>query len=329
MRISLITPAAPRARTGNRHTAARWARMLRGSGHQVKVRERWDGADADIMIALHARRSGESIARFAQARPERPLVVVLTGTDVYRDIRVDADARRSLALATRLVVLQEAALGELAPEFHAKVRVIHQSARHHPALPRPPGAFEVAVCGHLREEKDPFCAVRALAHVPRTHALRVTHAGRALSEDMAHAARAHMREEPRYRWLGELAHREALRLLARSALLVVSSRMEGGANVICEALAAGVPVIASRVSGNIGMLGSAYPGYYELGEARALAELMMRAESDGEYYERLQRACAERAPLFTPERERSTLAALVEELAPALARTAPAVHARR
>lgn len=314
MRISLITPAAAHARNGNRNTATRWAGMLRSLGHRVDIEQEWSGGRPELMIALHARRSADSIARYAETFPERPLVVVLTGTDLYRDIRFDKSAQRSLRLATRLVVLQDRGLKELASPLRAKTRVIYQSARSIPRARPLASSYEIVVSGHLRPEKDPFRAAAALGLLPASSRVRVTHVGGALSKAMAREARAWMKREPRYRWLEEVPRWRALQVLARSRLMIVSSLMEGGANVICEALAAGVPVIASRISGNVGMLGAAYPGYYALGNERALARLISRAERDERYYGALERACASRAPLVLPEREKAALAALIAEL---------------
>jgi putative glycosyltransferase (TIGR04348 family) len=313
LKISLVTPAAARSRNGNRNTATRWAAFLRELGHKVVVEQQWSGAGADIMIALHARRSHASIRAYAESFPARPLVVVLTGTDLYRDIRGDPDAQRSLSLATQLVVLQELGALELPARFRRKTRAIYQSAR---AIARPAplsGCFEVVVSGHLREEKDPFRAAAAAALLPRDSRIRVTHMGGALTPEMAAEAREWMTHEPRYRWLGELPHWKALRALARSRLMVISSRMEGGANVVCEALACKVPVIASRVRGNVGMLGAQYPGYFPLGDERALARLLLRAERDAAYYAALVRGCAARAPLVTPVRERESLGRLIAD----------------
>jgi len=92
MKIALITPAGARSRSGNRHTAMRWATMLRALGHEVQVSVRWNGRAADVMIALHARRSHDAIAQFRERFPTLPVVVVLTGTDLYQDIRADRDA---------------------------------------------------------------------------------------------------------------------------------------------------------------------------------------------------------------------------------------------
>jgi putative glycosyltransferase (TIGR04348 family) len=314
MKIALVTPARPVAHSGNRNTAERWAQLLRALGHRVKVQTRWNGKPADVMIALHARRSHESIADFAGAFPERPLVLMLTGTDLYNDIRSDAAARRSLRLATRLVVLQKEGLAELTPAPRRKTRVIYQSTR--PVTRGKPlkSCFEVCISGHLREVKDPFRLAAALQYLPAQSRIRAVQLGGAMSAEMAREARRWMHREPRYRWLGELAHGAALRRLARARLMVISSRMEGGANVVTEALAAGVPIVASRIPGNIGMLGRDYAGYYPLGDERALARLLARAETDAEFYRRLKRQCAARRHLTRAARELQALRELLREL---------------
>jgi putative glycosyltransferase (TIGR04348 family) len=313
MKIALITPAGARSRSGNRHTAVRWAAMLRALGHKVRVSVSWDGQPADVMIALHARRSHASVVQFRERFPDSPLVVVLTGTDLYRDIHGDRDAQASLVLADRLVVLQDMGRLELPARFRRKTRVIYQSAQVRGRGEPPSRRFRVAVIGHLREEKDPFRAALALAHLHELPEIEIVQLGEALSPDMAREARRLMRSDRRYRWLGNVPHWAALRRLSRSHVLVVSSRMEGGANVICEAAAAGVPVIASRVSGNIGMLGRGYPGYYALADERALARQIRRVASDASYHARLKRLIAARRSRFLAETERRGLQRLIAE----------------
>jgi putative glycosyltransferase (TIGR04348 family) len=314
VRITIVTPAGARSRYGNRNTAARWARLLRELGHRVTVQVEWDGIVADMMIALHARRSHDSIKRFALHYPDHPLIVALTGTDLYRDIRSDNHARESMRLATRMIVLQDMGLMELAPALRRKTRVIYQSTRplrRHPPLKT---CFEITVSGHLREEKDPFRAAAALPFLPQASRIRLTHIGGARSPQMAATAQTWADTEPRYRWLGECPHWIALGLLARSRLMVISSRMEGGANVVSEALAVGVPVIASRISGNIGMLGADYAGYFRPENEQDLARLLWRAESDAAFYKHLKAQCLARKPLVSPRREKHSLKMLLAEL---------------
>ena len=302
MRIALVTPAGPGTRNGNRHTALRWATFLRAAGHRVQVTTQWDtGAPADAMLALHARRSHASIAAFPR---DKPLVVALTGTDVYRDIHQSPEARESLQLARRLIVLQPDAARELSAGLRAKVRVVVQSSStglRHRAVAR---GFRVCVIGHLRAEKDPLLIVRALPLV--SEPIEVVHLGAALDPALTPNT-----DDPRYRWLGSVPHARALRWLASSHAMVISSRMEGGANVVCEALRIGVPVIASRISGNLGLLGADYGGYFAVEDERALARQLTRAATDRRFYRTLKQQVARLRPRVAPHAEaRALLAAM-------------------
>lgn len=311
MKIVIVTPAAAGVRNGNRNTAQRWAGFLRQIGHRVRVQVEWDGKPADLMLALHARRSHASIKQFSALHPDLPLVVVLTGTDLYRDIQNDSNAQESMKLASRLVVLQEMGLAELPPGLRTKTHVVHQSARALKLMPPAKNRFNICVIGNLREEKDPFRCALASALLPEYSRIHVCHMGRALNDGMARQAQALMAQTPRYHWLGDQPHWLVRKKLSRSRLLVISSVMEGGANVISEALAADVPVIASKVSGNIGMLGNDYGGYYPYGDEVALAAILYRAETDAKFYGWLKMQCAHRKPFFLPERERAELNQLI------------------
>jgi putative glycosyltransferase (TIGR04348 family) len=317
MKIFLACPAPPGSRKGNRVTALRWARLLKELGYRVDIRQHYAGQPCEVLLALHARKSYDAVHRYRQLHPHGPLVLALTGTDLYRDIRRSKRAQRALELADRLIVLQPCGLDELPPRLRSKARVVIQSAE--PTRPRPhqtADGFEVCVLGHLRHEKDPFRAALALRLLPAESRIRVLHAGAALNEGMARRAQALMAREPRYRWLGEVSPARARQLLARSRLLVLSSRLEGGANVISEALADGVPVLASRIPGSVGLLGADYPGYFPVGDTPALARLLARAEADAGFLARLKDWCAELAPQVQPAQERATLAALLRELIP-------------
>ncbi len=324
MKISLITPAHKSARTGNRTTAMRWTRILRDLGHRVNVATHYDQKPADLMIALHAWRSADSIRAYRAHYPQRPLVVGLAGTDIYRYQHSDPEVTlASMAMADLLVGLHDL-VGEAIPaEMRGKLHVIYQSA---PPLPHrlPPlrDVFEVLVVGHLREEKDPLRTAHAARALPAESRIRVVHLGMAHDTRWSEAARAEMAENPRYRWRGEVPGWAVRRALARAPLMVLSSIMEGGANVISEALAAGVPVLASEIAGSIGLLGRGYPGYFAVRDTAALTGLLHRAETDPEFLAGLRRHCAARAPLFDPARERQAWHDALDQLTGAT-RSAP------
>jgi putative glycosyltransferase (TIGR04348 family) len=317
MKILLVTPAPPGSRKGNRVTAERWAGLLAALGHDVAVEEEHRGQPCDVLVALHARRSHPSIVRYRQQHPTAPLVVALTGTDLYGDIHTDPNAQQSLELATRLVVLQPLGVEELPQQLRGKARVIYQSVQPPRWTEGPrPNVFEVCVLGHLRPVKDPFRTALAARLLLSSSRVQVLHLGGALSEDMAELARAEMTANPRYRWLGELPQEEALRVLARCRLLVLTSKSEGGANVISEAIAVGVPVLSSRIAGSVGLLGEDYPGYFPYGDTPALAALLERVETEPAFYDVLKRHCAALRPLFEPAYERRTWQTLLDELRP-------------
>ena len=264
-----------------------------------------------MLLALHARRSAESIAQFRLARPVGGLVLALTGTDVYRDIHEDEVAQQSLALADRLVVLQPGAMDELKRALRGKCDVVFQSAPSLKPAARHTRHFEVIQVGHLRHEKDPFTPITALRMLPPASRIRLTHIGTALDDHHADTMRIVTRDEPRLTWLGGLSRAQTRQRIKRAHVLVIASRMEGGANVIVEAVTAGVPVIASRISGNMGMLGEDYPGYFALGDAADCAAVLRRAETDEVFYQRLVKACARRAANFAPEHEATAIRASV------------------
>lgn len=314
-RILIVTPAEPGSRKGNRVTAQRWSRMLRKLGLRLEIAQHYIAQSCDLMLALHARRSARSIARFARQCPDKPLLVALTGTDLYDDVQTNEAAQRSLELATRLVLLQPHGLAELARRLRLKAEVILQSAE--PPTKRLPAlrsAFEVCVAGHLRPVKDPFRAALAARLLPASSRIKITHLGAALTPSMARRAQAEMDRNSRYRWWGDVPAARARQLIARARLFVLSSKMEGGANVLSEAIVAGVPALASRISGSLGMLGDDYPGYFGVAQTRQLADLMLRCERDAKFYNELRRLTAQRAPLFRPDRELSAWRNLLESL---------------
>ncbi len=310
--LVIVTPALAAANNGNWQTAQRWARML-ADHYRVRVAAAWAGGDEDLMIALHARRSAASVQAWRAAQ-RGPLLLELTGTDLYRDIQHDAAAQQSLALADRLVVLNELGLQSLPAALHHKASVCLQSTPQRQTQAKTTRHLRALMVGHLREEKSPqtyFEAARLLAARPD---ILLDHIGGGLDDALAGEARALMHRNPHYRWLGSLPHQATRARIQAAHVLVHASRMEGGAHVVTEAITSGTPVLASRIDGNLGLLGADYSGTFAWGDAEGLAALLRRCRDDAAMLPALQAQCAARAPLFLPERERQSLLSLVAQL---------------
>ena len=321
--VVIVSPALAAANNGNWRTARRW-QLLLGHDHRVRVVQHWPDAQAaadTVMLALHARRSADSIEAWARTHPGRGLAVVLTGTDLYQDIATDSQAQRSLDLAQRLVVLQELGAQALPEPCRPKARVIFQSTPQRAALAKSTRLLRAVMVGHLRAVKLPQTLFEAARLLRGRDDIRIDHIGDAGDGALAEQARATALDCPQYRWLGPLPHVQARQRIQRAHVLVHTSALEGGAHVIMEAVRSGTPVLASRVPGNVGMLGVDYEGYFPHGDAPALARLLQDCRA-GQLAKdpargllaRLAGQCAIRAPLFDSSAERAALLQLLHEL---------------
>jgi len=316
MHIIIITPAAAKSLNGNRATATRWADFLRQLGHRVRICVEWDGAKCDLMVALHAWRSADAIAAFKKKFPELPLVLAMTGTDLYRFINSHPKPTlESIRLANRLVTLHRLATRVLPESAQHKVHVIHQSA-----VPLPQSAkrsvkhFDICVAGHLRDEKDSLRVAYAVRDLPISSNIRVLHYGKAHNDEWAARANKEMKINARYHWFGEVPHWQLRRAYGSCHLMVLPSVMEGGANVISEAVVAGLPVIASDIDGSIGLLGNDYAGYYPVKNTQTLRSVLLKAETEPSFIKTLEQQCKERASLFTREAEKQGWADLLKDM---------------
>lgn len=322
-RVVIVTPAARGNWSGNRVTAVRWAGLLRQLGIRVRIVTEWragdDAPDAGERVALfavHAKKSAASVTAFAKALPEAPIVVLLAGTDIYPTFEPDAVTLTALETASALIALQPLARDVVPPHLRDRVRTVRQSATAVVVEPRQGGEFAACVLAHLRPVKDPLLPFAALRDLPPSLPVRVTVAGRAMTDELATLARLATESDPRAIWLGPLRRPAAKALLAQSDLCIVPSTSEGGANVISEAIAAGTPIAATRIPGNTGLLGDDWPALFEPGDATALAGLLQRCATDPSFFRALVERTAALQPQVAPARERETLADLLAELFP-------------
>ena len=305
MEINLITPAKKYSRNGNRTSAIRWAGFLRKKGHNVKINTKYDGSPCDLMIALHAWRAAPAINRYRSCYPNGPLVVALGGTDINTFLKSEPHITlNSMELADALVCLHDQVGEKLPSHLQKKLNVIYQSANPLPFCRKPSKRyFDICVIGHLRQEKDPLRAALAVRLLPEESRVRLLHLGKAHNNDWARAAIKEQSKNIRYHWLGDVPGWRVRRELGKTCLMAITSTQEGGANVISEAIVAGVPIIASNIPGNTGLLGNNYPGLYPVSDEHALAGMFKQAENDSVFLERLESACNELRPKFAPKLE--------------------------
>ena len=266
------------------------------------------------MIALHARRSAASIAAWQADHPDRPLVVVLTGTDLYRDIDHSPEAQASIAAAHRLVVLNDLGCQRLPAPLRPRCQVVLQSCAQRQTQCKTPRHLRVLMVGHLRDEKDPLTYLHAAERLAGRPDILLDHIGAALDPALGDAAQALADRQPNYRWLGGRSHAQTRRAIQQAHVLVHASRMEGGAHVVIEALRSGTPVVASRIDGNLGLLGGDWGASFAVGDDAALAALLAQARDDATMLPALQAQAALRAPLFAPEAEAAALRQILSPL---------------
>ncbi len=317
MRICFLDAPSLNLRNGNVVTSERWQRLMVALGHEVVHGPAVSDRPGDLLVVFNAYKNRREILAARQRHVADRIIVCVTGTDLYEDMRRDPTALDVFHLVDRIVVLHPEVLAELPGSVRHRASVVFQSA-----VPPPGGltpvadAFQVCVIAHLRPVKDPLRAACAARLLPAASRVRVVLAGAALTEELAQQARREMVENRRFVWLGGLSGEETSRLLAGSRLLVVSSFSEGGANVVSEAVVTGVPVLGTAIPCLRGLLGADYPGLFPAGDTEALARLLGRAETDTGFYGELQARCAREAHKFSPTVEREALRRLLEDLFP-------------
>jgi putative glycosyltransferase (TIGR04348 family) len=314
--IVIVSPALSDANNGNWQTAKRWAALLH-SHYRTRITKAWPDDQAvsdDILLALHARRSAASVAAWQAQRGSSQLVVVLTGTDLYRDIHTDTQAKQSLDSAARLIVLQPLGIKELPSQHQAKTHVVLQSTTSRATLPKTTQRLRAVMVGHLRDEKSPQTLFAAARLLRAREDIFIEHIGAGLDQALTQEAVSTASDCAQYTWLGALQHLQTRQKIQRAHVLVHASKMEGGAHVVMEAVCSGTPVIASDIPGNMGMLGNDYSGYFPVGDARALALLLERCKDEPPFIDLLRSQCAVRAPLFAPQAELTALLQVIQSL---------------
>jgi len=315
MNIRFLAPATHNIRNGNVVTSDRWRTIFENLGHRVVSGPETAGEACDLLVVFNAYKNREAIREVVKTGNAARIVICLTGTDLYRDLKNDPTAEDVLYRADQLVVLHPLARDELPAGVRDRTMVIYQSAVSPWISPiKETESFDICVIAHLREVKDPLRAARAARLLPPESGIRVFLVGKALSDELAEEAAREVPGNPRFHWLGEQSGERTAEILQKSRLLVLSSLFEGGANVVSEAVVSDVPVIATDIACMKGLLGADYPGLFPVGDTRRLAELLLRAETDQGFYDELAERCRREAYKFDPALERENLRILLERL---------------
>lgn len=313
MKVCVASPYPLSELKGNSVTTKRIVEILQEGRIDARGSHLYDGLPADVLISLHAVKGAPAVEEFCEKRPEGRVVVLIAGTDLYDTLPKGSEAGyRALEKADRIVVVQETAVQRL-PEIFQEKAVVVPNSLDPISVEANPGEspFIISVVGHPRPVKRPFLTIESVSKHPEWEDLEVWLIGKALDDESRRKAEEWGEKDARFRWFGGLPREEALKLLAKSNLTVNSSVSEMGANAILEAMTIGVPVLASRVEGNEGLLGEDYPGYFDEDELENVLQAVVDKRVDLKEWVRL---ATERLPLFSRERESACWLELLEDL---------------
>ena len=282
--IDVVVPDLGIGSAGNSVTANRYCSIFGQLGH---VATTTDTPTAPLVVALNAYRTRHVVGELPETTT---VIVVLTGTDIYRFWDQDRDAVScTLDRADVIVGLNDLVGRSLPTKHRAKLTCIKEGAlalSTEPTRPTSPPLHAICV-GHLRDEKAPELIADALDRLDPNCDVVVDHYGAAHSESWAQWARDTSERIEQYQWHREVSRSRLDEIYAGADLLINTSKMEGGANVISEAVMAGLPILATAIDGNAGVLGTSYPGLFTPDDPYELADRLAALASNPEALEQI------------------------------------------
>jgi len=312
MKVTISSPYATDSLHGNTVSAIRIAGILEESGHVAEVIQSGDPIveDTGALIALHARKSHASVVAMKQQSPKSKIILYLTGTDLYEDIPNGCPlAIESLEIADTIVVSQEASQKSVPATYQQKTKVVYNSIILPKLAPVERELDLFVIASHLRAVKQPFLAAEALRLSGES--VRVKLMGAEIDSGAADFARKLNQSDSRFEWLGEQNYEQTLTWMKRSLATINTSIAEGGANSIGESIALGRPVLATRIEGNVGMLGENYDGYFAPDSPAELASLIKKICHDKSYQAHLEQQVLDQSAKYSRENERKGWLALL------------------
>ncbi|NLG49422.1 MAG: glycosyltransferase family 4 protein [Chloroflexi bacterium] len=185
---------------------------------------------------------------------------------------------RALRQVDRLVAISPYVLDEYAHvRADAWLRIDNPVPREFFAVEDRAEAGRILYAGSITEIKDLLTLLRAVERLtPLYPGVRLRLAGRATSAAYERQVRAYVETHgltERVEFLGLLSREELLEEYSRCALLALSSVQENAPMAVIEAMAAGKPVVATRVGGVPDLVSEGETGYLvPAGDDRTMAE---------------------------------------------------------
>jgi len=179
-----------------------------------------------------------------------------------------------------------------------------------------PGAARptAVTVGRLVAWKHVDSIVRAIRDVPETNLLII---GDGPERQNLRALVAELGMESRVRFAGQVSRSEVAWLIAQCDLFVLNSSYEGQPHVVLEAMAAGLPVVATAVGGTVEVIRHAENGILTRAGEPELREAIARVLNDRPLWRRLSEKGRETAAEFTT----ALMVEKTEQLLAAVART--------
>ncbi len=229
-----------------------------------------------------------------------PLVTTLRGEDVTRAKKRVID-RMILLLCLRLSAKVVAVSHAIAnwiliehPSMSSRVQVIENGVdesflkvgAHRLWTAHSP--FTLITVGSLIPRKEISSIVEALVLVTATQDIQLNIIGSGPEESELRKMVARLDLLQQVRFLGSVTPESMPNLLSCADMLILASSSEGRPNVILEAMAAGVPVIASAIDGVTELVEDGVTGLlFSLGDSKCLARQIDKLSQDPQMRDKL------------------------------------------
>lgn len=303
MKIRIFKPETETLECGVNSQTDRLRRVSEKLGFEASVvPENYQHEANTAAIFLQAVDSQPGLRRAKAAGAKT--VLILTGSDINVHLKGDEARKAEIFSTCDVIVCMHPLIKRKVPkQFQDQLHFIRQSFDDsaQPATARLTKAFSYVA--NIRRIKRPETVLRA-ADFLRDTDLEIVHAGGVWGEEYSCWPNYNgLPHAQNYRWLGGQTHAESLALIGSSRATIVASEAEGGSNVLSEAIVLGTPVITSNNECCVGLLGSNYPGIFDIGDSRGLSELIRRAAFDEDFYSDLVARTSELRSGFTFDTE--------------------------